>query len=144
MTRYRLLLILVAFIAAFLGVLLGKMFIAQQPPIENRFHILLHDELNLDPSQEARLAVLEKSFAASRSIYEREMREDNRQLARAVTIEKGYGPRVAEAIDRSHIAMGMLQKQTMQHVFAMRAILRKDQAARFDAVMVEALTAPER
>lgn len=51
---------------------------------------------------------------------------------------------MAGAVDRSHQAMGLLQKQTLQHLFAMRAVLRPDQAARFDAAMVEALTAPTR
>jgi nickel and cobalt resistance protein CnrR len=144
MKRYPLLLVAVAFIAAFAGVFAGRLLIASHPPIENRFHTLMHEELKLDASQQQRLATLEKSFAARQALYVREMREDNRQLAEAIASEKGYGPKVAQAIDKSHVAMGMLQKQTMQHLFAMRAILTKDQAARFDAAMVDALTAPER
>ncbi|AUW59779.1 heavy metal resistance protein [Sphingobium sp. SCG-1] len=144
MKRYPLLLILAAFIAALGGILIGRVLITPDPPIENRFHGLMHDELNLDARQRARLAVLEKSFAAKQAMYEQEMRTENRVLAEAIASEKGYGPKVAHAIDRSHEAMGMLQKQTLQHLFAMRAILRPDQAARFDRAMVETLTAPER
>jgi hypothetical protein len=54
--------------------------------------------------------------------------------------ERQYGPRVAEAVDRSHMAMGDLQKVTLSHVFAMRAVLRPDQAAHFDAAVSKALT----
>jgi nickel and cobalt resistance protein CnrR len=40
--------------------------------------------------------------------------------------------------------MGDLQKETLEHIFAMRAVLRPDQAAKFDQTVVKALTAKER
>ncbi len=40
--------------------------------------------------------------------------------------------------------MGQLQKETLEHIFAMRGVLRPDQAARFDQAVVKALTAQER
>jgi hypothetical protein len=40
--------------------------------------------------------------------------------------------------------MGMLQKETLKHIFAMRAVLRPDQAAKFDAAVVKVLTEPVR
>jgi hypothetical protein len=144
MKRYPLLIILFAFVAAIAGVGVGRMLFTPDQPIENRFHTLIHEELDLDASQKARIEVLEKSFAVEQAGYEREMRDDNRRLAAAIQAEKGYGPGVGEAVDRSHHAMGMLQKQTLQHLFAMRAVLRPDQARRFDAAMVDALTAPAR
>jgi hypothetical protein len=39
------------------------------------------------------------------------------------------------------MAMGQLQKETLEHIFAMRALLRPDQVAKFDAAVVKALTA---
>ena len=36
--------------------------------------------------------------------------------------------------------MGEMQKITLEHIFAMRSVLRPDQAARFDAAVVKALT----
>ena len=65
-------------------------------------------------------------------------------LAAAIAAEHGYGPKVAQAVDRSHQVMGQLQKETLQHMFAMRAVLRPDQAAQFDAAVVRALTQPAR
>ena len=62
--------------------------------------------------------------------------------AAAIAAEHGYGPRVAQAVDRSHQAMGELQKETLKHIFAMRGVLRPDQAALFDAAVVKALTQP--
>jgi hypothetical protein len=40
--------------------------------------------------------------------------------------------------------MGQLQKETLQHIFAMRGVLRPDQAAQLDAAIVKALTQPAR
>ena len=69
------------------------------------------------------------------------MRADNAKLAAAIENEHGYGTEVAAAIDQSHMAMGQLQKETLEHIFAMRALLRPDQVAKFDAAVVKALTA---
>ena len=63
-----------------------------------------------------------------------------RRLAEAIEAEHSYGPKVAAAVDRSHEAMGRLQKETLSHIFAMRQLLRPDQAARFDAAVTKALT----
>lgn len=143
MGRYPVIVILLAFLAALAGVFAGRLLFVPQPPIENRFHSLIHRELNLDKGQKARIEVLENRFAAQQRRYEQEMRDDNRRLAIAVQGEKGYGPKVADAVDRSHHAMGMLQKETLQHLFAMRAVLNAEQARRFDQAMVDALTAPQ-
>jgi hypothetical protein len=40
--------------------------------------------------------------------------------------------------------MGDLQKETLEHIFAMRAVLRPDQAAKFDDAVVKALTAQKK
>ena len=63
------------------------------------------------------------------------------QAAEAIEAEHGYGPQVATAVDRSHQAMGALQKETLEHIFAMRAVLRPDQTDKFDDAVVKALTA---
>ncbi|MET0366051.1 MAG: periplasmic heavy metal sensor [Sphingobium sp.] len=144
MTRDPALIILFAFVAALAGVFAGRALFTPEPPIENRFHTLIHHDLDLDAKQNARIEALEKQFAVEQARYEQEMHADNRRLAAAIQAERGYGPKVSEAVDRSHHAMGMLQKQTLQHLFAMRAVLRPDQAQRFDRAMVDALTTPQR
>jgi Spy/CpxP family protein refolding chaperone len=144
MARYHLLVIALAFFAAVAGVWLGRGLFTPEPAMETRFHDLMHHQLDLDASQKARIEALEKNFAATRAAYENEMRADNGELAHAIAEEKGYGPKVAQAVDKSHIAMGMLQKQTLQHLFAMRSVLHPEQAARFDAAMAKALTTPAR
>lgn len=138
------LLVLLTFAAALAGVVIGRVYVVPYKPVENELHELLHSELELDSGQHERLEVIEQRFAIRRQALEFELRADNAQLAEAIEAEHGYGPKVAAAVDRSHQAMGQLQKETLEHIFAMRAVLRPDQAAKFDRAVVKALTAKGR
>ena len=46
------------------------------------------------------------------------------------------------AVYHTHQVMGEMQKETLEHLFAMRSVLRPDQAAAFDRAVTKAL-APE-
>ena len=138
--RRTLLVALLAFAAAIAGVWVGRAVLPPKPATDSELHALLHDQLNLDAAQQARLDALETQFAVRRKALELEMRADNAKLAAAIEAEHGYGPQVSSAIDQSHMAMGQLQKETLEHVFAMRALLRPDQTAKFDGAVVKALT----
>ena len=142
--RRTLLAALIVFAAAIAGVWVGRAVLAPGPAADSELHALLHDQLNLDPAQHARLDALEAQFAVRRKALELEMRADNAKLAAAIQAEHGYGPQVSSAIDQSHMAMGELQKETLEHIFAMRALLRPDQAAKFDGAVVKALTADQK
>jgi hypothetical protein len=142
--RRLLLLVVLTFAAAIAGVVIGRVFVAPDRPVENELHEVLHRDLQLDADQQARLQALESSHAIRRQALEAELRADNGRLAEAIEAEHGYGPRVAAAVDQSHQAMGALQKETLEHIFAMREVLRPDQKARFDAAVVQALTAETR
>ncbi len=145
MSSRRLLIVgLIAFAAAIAGVFIGR--IVSEPPkaSETELHALLHDQLNLTPAQDVTLKQIEAKFAGRRQMLETEMRAANVRLAQAIEAEHGYGPRVTEAIDHTHDVMGTLQKETLQHLFAMRAILDDDQARMFDKSVVKALTADAR
>lgn len=146
MTNFRrtLLISVVAFVAAIAGVWVGREVLSPKPVADSELHALLHDQLDLDAAQRARLDALEAQFAVRRKALELEMRADNAKLAAAIEAEHGYGPQVSAAIDQSHMAMGQLQKQTLEHVFAMRGLLRPDQAAKFDGAVVKALTADQK
>lgn len=139
-TRRTLIIAAVAFLAALAGVLIGRSLSQEQPERASALHELLHDELGLDRQQLAQIDNLELRYAERRRALEAELRADNARLAAAIEAEHGYGPRVTAEIDRSHRAMGELQKETLSHVFAMRAVLRPDQARRFDQAVVKALT----
>ncbi len=132
---------LVAFLVALAALWLGQQMRAREPE-ESRIHAIMHRELDLDADQERRIDGLERGFAERRTRLEGDLRAANADLAAAIEREHAFGPEVEKAVDRSHIAMGELQKATLQHVFAMRGVLRADQAARFDRVVAKALTSP--
>lgn len=142
--RRILLLVLAVFVAAMAGVLVGRRVAPRQPQPSAELHALLHHGLDLDPNQQTRLEDLEHRFATTRKGLELRLRADNATLAAAIEEEHGAGPKVRAAVDQTHADMGELQKATLAHVFAMRQILRPDQAAKFDHAVVKALTADPR
>ena len=133
---------LVAFVAALAALWLARSVIDPRPAEGGELHALMHERLDLDPAQEREIEALEARFAQRRAQASAALEQANAQLAQAMASEHEYGPRVAEAVDASHMAMGDLQKETLAHVFAMRAVLRPDQAAQFDAHIAATLTAP--
>lgn len=130
----------VAFLAAMAGTYAGRMFFAPERPTETELHALLHKELKLDVDQHAKIEAIEQRFATRRKALELEMRAANAHLADAIQAEHGYGPGVTAAIDHTHQVMGEMQKETLEHLFAMRAVLKPEQAALFDRTVVRALT----
>ena len=129
---------LIAFAAALLGVFAGRA-LAPKPEGRVDIHTVLHDRLDLDADQERKLHVLESEFAVRRRALEATMRAHNRRLAEAIQAEHRNGPAVEAAIDATHVTMGQLQKETLAHVFAMRGLLRPDQAKIFDEAVTKAL-----
>jgi hypothetical protein len=132
-----------AFLAGVAGVFAGRVLIPARPHT-SELHEVLHHQLKLDPSQARRLELVERQFSVRRRALELDLRAANARLADAIQAEHGNGPRVAAAVDASHMAMGELQKATLAHIFAMRQILRPDQADTFDRAVVKALTADAR
>lgn len=129
----------IAFLAALAGVFVGRQ-LFDPPHRSAELHDLLHDQLELDPRQHARIEDIERRFAIRRRALEMELRAENARLAEAIQAEHGNGPAVAAAVERSHHVMGELQKETLAHLFAMRQILRPDQAETFDRAVTRALT----
>lgn len=134
----------IAFAAALAGVFIGRAVSDQPRASESEVHTLLHSRLRLDPAQHAKIQAIETRFAFRRKALELEMRAANARLAEAIEAEHGYGPKVTAAVDHSHHVMGELQKETLQHLFAMRAVLNAEQARMFDATVIKALTAEAR
>lgn len=130
--------IIVAFLAGLAGMGLGRFVFA--PDRTPSLHEVLHDKLDLTDLQEQRIDALERDFAPRRRALETEMRAANAELAAAMREEHAYGPRVTAAVERFHRAMGELQGETMEHVFAMRAVLTPEQCVEFDALVASALT----
>lgn len=126
-------------VAAALGVWAGVWYVTSHRPAS--LHEMVHERLHLSPDQQRRIESLEASYGAERTALEAEMRAANAQLAQAYQGTHAYTPQVQAAIDRFHRAQDALQKDTMEHVIAMRAVLTPTQATQFDGMVVKALTA---
>lgn len=143
-TRRAVVVILLAFLAAIGGVWIGRQVFPVAAPPGSALHELLHHDLDLDSRQRTQIDSLERSFQLRQTALELELRAGNVRLADAIEAEHGNGPRVSAAVDASHETMGRMQKETLAHVFAMRSLLRPDQAAKFDRAVVQALTDDKR
>ena len=106
------------------------------PPL----HEIVHKQLNLTPAQEKQIETLEADHALKERALEVEMRAANMQLAQAYKADQAYSANVQSAVDRCHMVMGEMQKETMRHVIAMRATLTPIQAEKFDDTVIQALT----
>lgn len=112
-----------------------------RPTAQVNLHDLMHTKLKLDATQHTKLDAIEQAFEAQRATLENQMRLANRELADAMAQDKAYTQGVQTAIDHFHHAMGDLQKATIEHVFAMRAILTPAQQVTFDSQVRAALIA---
>lgn len=133
------LVVVVAFAAAFAGTWLGQQLLSNGRQSETELHAFLHGDLNLDAAQTAKIEAIEQRFATRRKALELEMRAANAHLAEAMEAEHGYGREVTAAVDHTHHVMGEMQKETLEHLFEMRSVLRPDQAAAFDRAVTKAL-----
>lgn len=132
-------LVLSVFVGA-LGAWGGAQYVLHKLQRPTPLHELVHEKLGLSAEQHARIAGIERDHAAKRQMLEAEMRAANAELAQAFQQHHAYTPEVQAAIDRFHHAMGELQKETMVHTLAMRAVLTAQQAAKFDDTVVQSLT----
>lgn len=132
--------LILSVLVAILGVWGGAQYVMHRMQRPTPLHELVHEKLGLTADQERRIAGMERVHEARRQALEAEMRAANAQLAQAFQQSHAYTPQVQEAIDRFHRAMGELQKETIVHTLAMRAVLTPDQAAKFDETVVRSLT----
>lgn len=143
-TRKSLLLtLLLALLAGAGGALIGLR-IQHEAHSEAALHDRLHDQLELTDLQERSFATEEAAFASRKRAFEQRIRAANADLAAAMHATGRDGPEVQRAIDRVHHALGDYQKETVAHMFRMRAVLTPAQAGRFDAIVSDALTADAR
>ena len=131
---------MLALLAGVLGAFVGTKLSKPAASDGNGLHALLHDNLKLTAQQDKSIASEEASFRTRRLVIERRVRSANAELAQAIRTTKRDGPEVQVAIDRVHEAMGEYQKETIAHVFRMRAVLRPEQTETFDQAVAYALT----
>lgn len=103
-------------------------------------HNWLHSQMTLTKTQEQAIARMEAGFAAEQQRLQSTIRNANRELGAALTSERGYSARVAAAVEDIHAAQGELQKVTLQHIFAMQAVLTPEQAQALSRFAADALS----
>ncbi len=130
--------VLLAALAGFLGATVAERWFS--PEHAGGLHEFVHEQLDLDPKQEALLDRLEERHAIETAQRELAVRRANAGLAAAMDSEHEYGSEVSAAIDDVHATMGELQKATVRHVFAMRNILDPEQQREFDLQVSRSLT----
>jgi Spy/CpxP family protein refolding chaperone len=134
--------IVLGFIAGIAGMGIGHLLFTGPSAPDTSLHGMVHEELTLSAEQDAQIDALETSFAARRTALEEELRQANGALAAAILKSNdAAGPEVEVAVHHVHDAMGALQTETIDHVFAMRRILTPEQRAKFDDRIKRALTA---
>lgn len=129
----------IALLAGFSGAWLHSK--VTNPPTPPSLHDRLHEMSGLSDEQHQKLDTIEQAFRVQKLALEHDMRLANRELADAMTQDKAYTPKVQAAIDHFHHSMGALQKATIEHVFAMRAILTPAQQVTFDTQVRDTLVA---
>jgi hypothetical protein len=127
-------------LGAALGAWGGAEYVLHRMQRPTPLHELVHEKLHLSADQKARMDGIELDHAARQKALEAEMRAANADLAQAFHEQHAYTPQMQAAIDRFHRAMSALQKETMLHVLAMRAILTPQQTAQFDESVFKSLT----
>ena len=132
--------LLLSLIGAAIGAFGAAHYVTQKLQRPAPMHELLHQRLHLTDEQMKRIAVMEEEHAKVKKALEAEMRAANTDLAQAFQKEHAYTPEVQAAIDRFHVAMGDLQKETIEHTFEMRSVLTPRQAEEFDRTVIRSLT----
>ena len=90
-------------------------------------HQWLHRELQLTDAQHKALEPIEAKFMEKQHTLAGQLQVENVNLARLMTEDKAYTPRVATQVERVHHCMGELQKASIEHLFEMRTVLTPEQ-----------------
>jgi nickel and cobalt resistance protein CnrR len=131
--------VILAFLAGVGGAVVGTKLLAPKASQENALHALLHSKLSLSVDQDKNIAKEEKRFALVRSELDADAHGANVELANAIQTSKRDGPEVQMAIEHIHMTLGNYQKETVSHIFRMRAVLTPEQAEIFDRSVAQAL-----
>lgn len=115
---------------AALSAVATRHFLGEPQPTPDAMHRWLHDRLGLTTEQRESLKAIEQRFAADEQRLRNNLKQANRDLARAIREDGNYTPRVTAAVEHVHHEMGELQKLSIAHLFEMTTVLTPEQSAR--------------
>ncbi len=121
------------------GFFIGEYFSNKNIKMVENSHQHLHETLNLTPDQLNKLIPIEEKFSEQKALYEGQIHHANIALGDIMKREKAYTPAVKEAVEKVHVAMGLLQEATLIHFFDMRELLDENQARILDNYVAEAM-----
>ncbi len=131
--------VLFSFVAGLAGVWLGLKTLHTSNPSPISLHERIHHEFNLDSEQQAALHALEEKYATNQAQYAKALKRASNELAAAIKEHHSLSPDVVRAEKNYLQVLGDFQTQTLQHIFAMRAILSPEQAKVFDDIVLRSL-----
>ena len=105
-------------------------------------HQWLHEQLALTNEQHAALDTVESRYAEKQKKLAAQIRDANRELARAIGEGKAYSLAVSVAVEKIHQNMGEMQKLSVEHVFEMRKVLTPEQGDKLIQLAQRALEGP--
>ncbi|NOW45124.1 hypothetical protein FHW96_001279 [Novosphingobium sp. SG751A] len=106
---------------------------------DSDLHQRLHHAVPLDAQEQVTLDAKERAFAERRKAIEVDLQMANGRLADAIARTPSWSPQVEAATRDVEKAAADLQRATLVHVFEMRAGLKPEHRAAYDAVLIEAL-----
>lgn len=98
-------------------------------------HAQIHKQLVLDKSQDKKLHALEQAYSTEKSALEARMKQANARLSKAMQTSHDMSPDIIAAKAEYVESLDALQTLTLEHIFAMRALLKNDQAQQFDKLV---------
>ena len=102
-------------------------------------HSYLHSKLGITAEQEKQLQEIETTYQKRKLRLEETIRLTNMELADAIKKNPSFTPEVQQAVDKIHMAMGELQKASLEHLFQMQPILTPQQNEKLKNLMTDAL-----
>jgi len=133
--RTALLIIGLSFLAGVVGILLGHKYIMPDAVRSVGLHEKIHAQLVLDKTQDEQLHDLEAGFSEKKAVLEARMKTASAGLSQAMQASHVMAPNVIEAKDKYVQVLDEMQTLTIEHIFAMRALLDESQAEKFDKIV---------
>ena len=131
---------LAGFFGAWAGSALFRPGSSAMPPLRAAVDELAHDGIvGITTQQQQQIRDVEQRYAQRRRQLRARIGEANDELADALAEGKGFSPDVDQSITQLQAQVGELQKQAVQYVLEIRAVLTPVQQTVFDQKVVAAL-----
>ncbi len=127
--------IVLSFFAGVVGIILGHEYIMPNTNKSLGLHDKIHKELVIEADKDEKLHRLELEFARNKTTLEKRMKQANQKLSRAIKQYHQMSPEVIAAKQEYIQTLDELQTLTIEHIFAMRALLSEKQAEKFDEIV---------